>query len=70
MPSVALLSGRDLTRKTRRHTFMLALVDRPRDGARLIGRTLWPEPWWITARYGRPVGRVAHLWGLVRRGAV
>ena len=70
MPSVALLSGRDLTRKTRRHTFMLALVDRPRDGARLIGRTLWPESWWIAARYGRPVGHIEHLWGLVRRGTV
>jgi len=66
----ALLSGRDLARKTRRHLFMLALVDRPRDGARLIGRTLWPEAWWIVARYGRPVGRVEHLWGLVRRGEV
>ena len=66
----ALLSGRDLTRKTRRHLFMLGLVDRPRDGARLIGRTLWPEAWWIAARYERPVGRVAHLCGLIRRGAV
>ena len=66
----ALLSGRNLTRKTRRHLFMLALVDRPRDGARLIGRTLWPEAWWIAARYGRPVGRVEHLIGLVRRGEV
>jgi hypothetical protein len=33
---------------------MTALVDRPRDGARLIGRTLWPERWWLTARYGPP----------------
>jgi len=70
MTPSALLSGRDLTRRSRRHGFMLALVDRPRDGVRLIGRTLWPEAWWISARYGRPVGRVAHLWGLVRRGAV
>lgn len=66
----ALLSGRDFTRGTRRHAFMLGLVDRPRDGARLIGRTLWPETWWIAARYGRPVGRVEHLWGLIRRGEV
>jgi hypothetical protein len=65
-----ILAGRDLTRDARRHLFMLALIDRPRDVARLIGRTLWPETWWIDARYGRPVGRVAHLWGLVRRGAV
>jgi len=66
----ALLSGRDLTRKARRHLFMLALVDRPRDGGRLIGRTLWPEAWWIAARYGRQAGRLEHLWKLVRRGAV
>ena len=38
--------------------------------ARLIGRAVWPERWWIAARYGRPVGRVEHLWGLVRRGEV
>ena len=65
-----LRSGRDFTRKTLRHLFMLGLVDRPRDGARLLGRTLWPETWWIAARYGRPVGRIGHLWGLVRRGEV
>jgi len=63
-----LLAGRDLTRRARRHVFMMALVDRRIDGARLIGRTLWPEPWWMSARYGRPVGRIAHLFGLVRRG--
>jgi len=70
MTPLALLSGRDLTLKSRRHVFMLALVDRPRDGARLIGRTVWPEAWWIAARYGRPVGHIEHLWGLVRRGTV
>jgi len=63
-----LLAGRDLTRKARRHVFMMALVDRSLDGARLIGRTLWPEPWWIAARYGRRVSRFRHLLGLVRRG--
>ena len=68
--SSALLSGRDLTRRTRRQLFMLSLVDHPKDGARLIGRAVWPEKWWIAARYGRPVGRVEHLWGLVRRGEV
>ena len=63
-----LLAGRDLTRKARRHVFMMALVDRRLDGARLIGRTLWPEPWWIDARYGRRVSRIRHLFGLVRHG--
>jgi hypothetical protein len=66
----ALLSGRDLTRAARRHLFMLSLVDRPKDGARLIGRAVWPERWWIAARYGRPAGRVEHLRGLLRRGEV
>ena len=68
MSDRALLAGRELTAPGRRHAFMTALVDRPRDGARLIGRTLWPERWWLTARYGRPVSRARHLWGLVRRG--
>lgn len=62
------LAGRDLTHRARRHAFMMALVDRRLDGARLIGRTLWPEPWWIAARYGRRVNRLRHLLGLVRRG--
>jgi hypothetical protein len=66
----AILSGRDLRRRLLRHLFMLGLVDRPRDGGRLIGRTLWPEAWWIAARYGRPIGRIEHVWGLIRRGAV
>lgn len=66
----AILSGRDLRRTARRHLFMLGLVDRPRDGGRLIGRTLWPEAWWMAARYGRPIGRIEHVWGLIRRGAV
>ena len=66
----SLLSGRDLTLKARRHVFMMALVDRRRDGARLVGRTLWPEPWWIAARYGRRVSRARHLWELFRHGEV
>ena len=64
----SLLAGRDLTRRLRRPAFMMSLVDRRRDGMRVIGRTLWPERWWITARYGRPVSRVRHLFGLVLRG--
>ena len=67
---LAVVSGRDLTRSFRRHVFMLTLVDRPKDGARQVGRTLWPEAWWIAARYGRPIGHIEHLWGLVRRGTV
>lgn len=66
----SLLASRDLTRPVRRHPFMLAIADRRRDGARLVGRTLWPERWWLAARHGRAVGRIEHLWGLVRRGEV
>jgi len=66
----AVFSGRGLAQTTRRHLFMLALVDRPKDGARLIGRTLWPETWWMSARYGRPMSRVGHLWGIVKRREV
>jgi hypothetical protein len=66
----SILGGKDLTRSHARHAFLLALVDRPRDVLRLVGRTLWPEPWWRAARYGRPVGPAAHLWSMARRGSV
>lgn len=46
------LEGRDMTGGPRRLVFQLLLVDRPRDAARLIGRTLWPERAWLQARYG------------------
>ncbi len=66
----AILAGRDLRITMRRHAFMLAVVDRPRDVARLVGRTVWPERWWIDARYGRPVSRAEHVFMLLRRRAV
>jgi hypothetical protein len=66
----SVLAERDLTRSWRKHALLLALVDRPRDAARLVGRTLWPEAWWRAARYGRPVGPAEHLWLLARRGTV
>jgi hypothetical protein len=66
----SVLAGRDLTRPARRHPFMLALADRSRDGARLVGRVLWPEPWWVEARHGRGVGRLGHVRELLRRGDV
>jgi hypothetical protein len=49
---------------------MLTLADRKRDGIRLVGRALWPERWWVEARYGRPVGRLGHVGELLRRGDV
>ena len=66
----SVIASRDLTPVPLRYPFMLALVDRGRDGARLVGRTLWPERWWIDARYGRPGSRLGHLRALVRRGGV
>jgi hypothetical protein len=46
------LEGRDMTGGPRRLAFQLLLVDRPKDAARLVGRTLWPEPAWLRSRYG------------------
>jgi hypothetical protein len=63
-----LLAGRAPSSGLARHLFMLTLADRKRDALRLIGRTLWPERWWIDARYGRPVSRAAHVWSLLARG--
>jgi hypothetical protein len=57
------LAGKDMTGGPRRFAYQLALVDRPRDAARLVGRTLWTENGWLTARYGSagPTVRVRHL---------
>jgi hypothetical protein len=49
---------------------MLALADRRRDGARLLGRAIWPEPSWIAARHGASAGRWTHVMDLLRRGDV
>lgn len=46
------LEGRDMTGGPRRLAFQLLLVDRTRDAARLVGRTLWPEDDWLRVRYG------------------
>jgi hypothetical protein len=66
----SLLAGRDLTGRQLRHPFMLSIVDRRRDGARLVGRAIWPETWWLTARHGRATSRYRHLRELLRRGEV
>ncbi|HEX4823037.1 MAG TPA: nucleotidyltransferase family protein [Candidatus Polarisedimenticolaceae bacterium] len=62
----SVLARRDLTRASRRHPFMLVLVERRRDAARLVGRTVWPESWWIEARHGHASRRLRHLGGLLR----
>jgi hypothetical protein len=46
----------------------MLLVDRLRDGARLLGRALWPEDAWLAARYGRQGfwQRWQHIWSAIR----
>src|SRR5690606_16728532 len=53
-----------------RYLLLLLLVDRPRDIARLIFRTLWPEAEWLAARYGGRTSRWRHLWNVVRYGQI
>ena len=53
-----------------RYLLLLLLVDRPRDIARLIFRTLWPEAEWLAARYGSRTSRWRHLWNVVRYGQI
>ena len=62
------LAGKDISGGPRRFAYQLALVDRPRDAARLVGRTLWPERGWLHARYGAatPFIRVRHLTSAAR----
>lgn len=54
----------------RRFAIQLALVDRIRDGVRLLGRGLFPEAAWLQARYGWQPGqslwrlRLRHVWSL------
>jgi hypothetical protein len=64
----SVLEGRDMTGGPRRFAYQLALVDRARDGARLVGRALWPERQWLRARYGGsgPGVRIRHLAGATR----
>ncbi len=63
-----MLEGRDMTGGPRRLAFQLLLVDRSRDAARIVGRTLWPERTWLRARYGAtgPGIRVRHFGQAVR----
>jgi hypothetical protein len=60
------LNRADIRTGLARQLLLLLLVDRPRDGLRLIGRTLWPTAEWRAARYGRPTGPLSHFWRLLR----
>jgi hypothetical protein len=49
----SLVMMRDLSASKWRYVFLLLLIDRGRDAAKLIFRALWPEREWLIARYGR-----------------
>ena len=65
----AVLARRDLTQLGPiRFMYQLLLVDHLGDGARLLGRALWPENGWLAARYGRQDiwQRWQHIWAVIR----
>ena len=64
----SLVAMRDLSASKWRYVFLLLLVDRVRDAAKLIFRALWPEREWLTARYGRYTLalRLRHLFSAAR----
>jgi len=64
----SLVTMRDLRASKWRYVFLLLLVDRGRDGLRLIFRALWPEREWLIARYGRYTftSRLRHLFDAAR----
>lgn len=67
----SLLERWDVTFEHRRFLVQLALIDRPRDGLRLLLRALFPKREWIEARYGVTGGialwreRLLHPWRLL-----
>jgi hypothetical protein len=65
-----LLAGHQPHRSRARYLLLLLLVDRPRDSARLIYRTLWPEDSWLAARYQGRTSRPRHLWNVLRHGRI
>jgi hypothetical protein len=64
----SLVMMRDLSTSKWRYAFLLLLVDRVRDAAKLIFRALWPERDWLIARYGRYTfsTRLRHLFDAAR----
>jgi hypothetical protein len=66
----SILAGRDLRDERERFLFLLLLVDRRRDAGRLVGRALWPEHEWLSARYGGEINRWQHIQRLIRQGEV
>ena len=66
----SILLGADLSSGRIRFLYLLLLVDRVRDMDRLIFRTLWPEPEWLQARYGKNDSRWQHLEHIIRHGQI
>jgi len=66
----SILAGRDLRDKHERFLFLLMLVDRPQDAGRLVGRALWPEDEWLSARYGGKINRWQHIRHLIMQGEI
>ena len=64
------INGFALPHPLLRFPLLLLLVDRPRDIAKMVFRTLWPEKAWLEARYGGRVSHWGHLWGMFQRGDV
>jgi hypothetical protein len=64
------LAGIDIRGGKPRYLLLLFLVDRIRDMAYLIFRTLWPEREWLQARYPERGSRGHHLWQVVRYGRI
>lgn len=66
----SLVNGRDMTQSWQRYLLLALLVDRRRDRLKLIGRTLWPEPEWLKARYGGTKNNWQHLAHLLQSRTV
>lgn len=66
----SVVAGMDIRHGRERFWLLLLLVDRPGDAIRLVYRTVWPEPAWLAARYGRPTGHWHHLRQIMRDGGV
>jgi len=65
-----IVAGGDLRSGWKRFLLLLLLVDRARDAAQLVYRTLWPEPDWLAARYGGQVSSWQHLRRVVMKGEI
>ena len=65
-----LLTACDIRKSYARFLLLLLLVDRVSDATKLIYRTIFPEPIWLEARYGKPVSHWYHLRQLLTHGQI